>query len=343
MNHAHPEETQAYFLDQLCTISLVGGLGGVAVMMWQQDLLRYILAPQFHLPVLFGGITLIILVGIRAVLVWQAVGEMKSLPKNHGHDQHHHDHGHDHGHDQHHHDHGHDHGHDQHHHDHGHDQHHHGHAAALHQGHGHEHDHDHGWSPWRYAVLLLPIVMYFLDLPSRGFSIDYIAPRLTTVANLDVADFDPEMVADLIGQAGAPAGFGPLQAIASVAGGPSAGGGTIPLEFPELMQAAYVPSSRARLYRQTGRVLGQFVPGKTENTCTLVRWSMKCCQADAQPLNVVIISPEKLSGFAPLQWVEIEGKIQFRKRSDREEYIPVLQIKGRDAIRPAAEPAQLYL
>src|SRR5262249_12016728 len=33
-------------------------------------------------------------------------------------------------------------------------------------GHGHEH----GWNPWRYIVLLLPIVLYFLGLPNAGLT-----------------------------------------------------------------------------------------------------------------------------------------------------------------------------
>src|SRR5207248_10502010 len=64
---------------------------------------------------------------------------------DHGHDHHHH-HDHDHGHD---HDHAHDH-HDHHHHDH---------------DHAHDHGHSHGWTPAKYAVLLLPLVLYLLHLP----------------------------------------------------------------------------------------------------------------------------------------------------------------------------------
>lgn len=31
-------------------------------------------------------------------------------------------------------------------------------------------DHDHSWGPWRYAVLLLPVVLYAMNMPNKGFS-----------------------------------------------------------------------------------------------------------------------------------------------------------------------------
>ena len=107
--------------------------------------------------------------------------------------------------------------------------------------------------------------------------------------------------------------------------------------------SAFLPAQRALYEGRTGRLLGQFVPGNTPNTGSLVRVKMQCCAADAQPLNVVVIAPEPLTGLKPLQWVEIEGRIQFRKRRDHDEYLPVLQIKGRDQITPAEPPKNPYL
>jgi hypothetical protein len=34
--------------------------------------------------------------------------------------------------------------------------------------HNHDHDHDHGWAPWRYVVLLVPLMLYLLGLPSKA-------------------------------------------------------------------------------------------------------------------------------------------------------------------------------
>ena len=78
---------------------------------------------------------------------------------------------------------------------------------------------------------------------------------------------------------------------------------------------------------------------------------------NARALNAVIIAPEAedLTDFVPRigaqsdteltekereewkkngKWVRIEGQIQFRPRRDRrDEFVPVLQIKGRDSIK----------
>src|SRR5262249_54261500 len=53
-------------------------------------------------------------------------------------------------------------------HDHGHG---HGHSHAHGHSHSHAHGdgHDHGWAPWRYVVLLLPVVLYFLVLYNPAY------------------------------------------------------------------------------------------------------------------------------------------------------------------------------
>jgi hypothetical protein len=43
-----------------------------------------------------------------------------------------------------------------------------------------DHGHDHGWNPWRYIVLLLPVVLYFLDFPNGGFSAGYMVRGMHT-------------------------------------------------------------------------------------------------------------------------------------------------------------------
>src|SRR5262245_10474480 len=39
-------------------------------------------------------------------------------------------------------------------------------------------DHDHGWAPWRYAVLVLPVVLYSLGLPNKGLTSAAIDPKI---------------------------------------------------------------------------------------------------------------------------------------------------------------------
>ena len=97
--HTHAEERSTYYMEQLCTIGICGLLGGVAVMLYSQNILRFILAEYLHVYILWSGIVLLVLVALRALGLWQSVA---TLAVNHEHD-HDHDHGHEHDHD---HDHG---------------------------------------------------------------------------------------------------------------------------------------------------------------------------------------------------------------------------------------------
>ena len=243
--------------------------------------LSYILAPQFYGWVFAGGIALLVLSAIRAVCLWQEAGRANAHMHDHVHD-HHHDHDHVHEH-HHHHDHGHDHSHD------------HGHA------HDHGHDHDHGWTPARYAVLMLPIVLFFLGLPNSGFSEGRFAIGKETV--------DPSATR--------------LQ---------DKGGKAVELGFKELSNAALIPSARDELEGRTGILRGQYSP-KSDKQFTLFRVKMNCCAADAIPLQVPIISPENLTRLKPQEWVEVEGQIQFRKVEGSDKYLPVLLLKSADQVR----------
>src|SRR5438552_3756389 len=107
-DHVH-EEDSTYYLEQLFMVGICGALGGVAIMMYWQDRLKYILAPAFHPYVFWGGLVLLFLVAVRAVSLWKAAGTMPAA-HDHPHD-HEHEHGHDHDHEHHHH-HDHDHDHD---------------------------------------------------------------------------------------------------------------------------------------------------------------------------------------------------------------------------------------
>ncbi|HTK77133.1 MAG TPA: hypothetical protein VL371_17840 [Gemmataceae bacterium] len=292
-DHAHDHDHHhggSYYLDQLCTIGACGALGIIAVLMSSLKdsagnlRLSYILAPQFYGWVFAGGIALLILSAIRAICLWQEAGRAKAHVHDHVHD-HHHDH--DHAHEHHDHDHGHDHSHD------------HGHSHA--HGHGHDHDHDHGWTPARYAVLMLPIVLFFLGLPNSGFS----ANRFS------------------IGKESVDESATRLQ---------DKGGKAVELGFKELTNAALIPSAREELEGRTGILRGQYSP-KSDKQFTLFRVKMNCCAADAIPLQVPIISPENLTRLKPMEWVEVQGQIQFRKVEGGDKYLPVLLMKSADQVR----------
>jgi WD40 repeat protein len=221
-SHDHGAEGSTYYLEQLSNIGVSGALGGVCIMLWWQNRLGIILNSKFFLPVLLGGIALLVMVVLRAIAVWQSAGQTGHA-HDHGHD-HEHDHacGHDHDHDC-----GHEHAHAHEHgpacdHDHGHehaitaDPHHGGHGTHAHDhgiateplavaqaheehNHGsesveeHDHGHDHGWSPWRYAVLLLPVMLFLLNLPSSGgLTSGESAGKVETKGTVSAVAFSPD-------------------------------------------------------------------------------------------------------------------------------------------------------
>lgn len=269
-DHSHGDGN-AYYLDQLFTIAVCGALGGVAVMLWWSGKISLMLHPKFYLWVLLGGITLLVLVVLRAAAVWQSVDA-----PDHTHD-HDHDHahcGHDHGPCDH--DHGHDHSHD--------------------HGHGHDHDHEHGWAPWRYVVLLFPVVLYFLNLPNQGFSAD-------AGGSLNLEDFKaPDAVRST--------------------------GNLWNVGFAELQQASLTPESRDDYEGKTLALTGQY-SGNDPKRFSLVRYKIACCAADAVKLNAVIMidphSAEKIDPDAYRnQWVEVKGRVHFFQKPGSSEYVTAL-------------------
>jgi uncharacterized membrane protein YcgQ (UPF0703/DUF1980 family) len=312
--HVHDESYDpSYYTDQLCTIGVCGLLGGVAVMLYYQGMIRFILADYLHIYVLWSGFGLLGLTAIRAGFLWASVGRAGEA--------HHHDHCNDdpdvcdHDHD---HDHDHEHEHmeepaalalDHHHgHDHEHEHPQEDETASIAPDHGHDYGHSHAWRPWRYMVLCLPIFLYFLNLPNQGFS---------SVAAVDVEDSGRTVE--------------------------SKAGDVMKLEFKELERWAYNEVQRDFYEGRKGRLKGQFAPGKNDKTFGLVRFKITCCAADAIPLNVVIISPDSVTHVKNLQWVDVTGKIEFRKKRDKDEYVPVLQLQSRDDVQPTEPDYNPYI
>jgi hypothetical protein len=145
--HQHKHDS-SYYLEQLWTIGTCGALGIVMVLLWYYRVLAIFLDKKFHDPVLWGGLALLALVGVRAVDLWIASRRLKAVmpvansnqePTSHEdhenceHDHHHHEDHHDHEHEK--------------------------------AGNGHEYEHEHGWAPWRYAVLLVPTVLFLMKIP----------------------------------------------------------------------------------------------------------------------------------------------------------------------------------
>lgn len=330
MSHTHEESASSYYLEQLCMIAVGGALGLGAIVISLNGSLENLVVSLFQTSVLLGGIALVAVVAVRAVALWQSVGQAGV-----GHD-HHHDHSHEHEH-THTHECGHDHSHEpehthdcghEHHHDHDHHSEHahdHGHEHEhAHAGHHHahaDHGHDHGFYPVRYVILLLPITLMFLRMPSSQFNKDYQQAKLKEVAG------KLESQADNI----------ELAAIQDK------GGPVMYLDFKDLDRAGSSAESREFYEGKSGRIKGQFAPSASSNKIfTLVRFKMTCCAADAVPLKVVIVSPESITHVNPLDWVEVEGQIRFQQVRANE-YMPVLQVASSDKVMKTDPAPSLYL
>jgi hypothetical protein len=322
-SHAHSEAEGegTYFQDQIFTVLLSAGLGVVAVLMYRSNMLERILVPSFWKPVLAGGVAVIALAFIRAVSLWQLAGKApapfeEKKDAGHGH-SHSHSHAHSHGTD----DCGHDHGHEG---ECGHD-HSHGKNELAHAPHGdgdegHD-DHDHGWSPWKYIVLAIPIVLFALNLPKNGFS----ESRLDKEMKGGSLEQNPKRLA-----------------LAALVGGPAmtkALRKTEPLErtlrFKELIEAsAVIP--RQELYEgDIGTIRGQFyrLPN-TDREFTLFRVNMTCCAADSVILETRIVAPEPIT-HRPGDWVWVTGVISFQRDEAKKKWVPVLTLRSNDDVRPA--------
>jgi hypothetical protein len=214
-SHDHDHGGDTYFIDQLCMVGLSGAFGMICLCLWflQYNMLALMLGEQFHYYVLASGVVLVILAAARGAIHWQQSRD----PNFKGGCDHDHGHAHEHPH--------HDHGIQagapaqlalqtelklvQHGADCGHS-----HAPGESCGHDHDHkhpqneeaDHDHGWAPWRYVVILVPIILFLLGLPNKppsihadGHSIFAITPEAETYVRLTTLGDDTLSKVALIG------------------------------------------------------------------------------------------------------------------------------------------------
>jgi hypothetical protein len=308
-DHDHAHDPNSYYLEQLLTIAVCGALSAVTILWWWNGSMKLFLVEKYHLLVVFGAVLLLALVVIRAVALWRSVDAAVTVPLDdhpdascdheHGHCDH--DHAHEHEHAHHHHE------HHEHSHDHGHD-------------HDHDHDHSHGWAPWRFVVLLLPVVLYFLNLPNQTFS----AGLGDRVGNIQL-DLAKKVNSTGIAEIG----------------------------FAQLQQASLTAESRDFYEGKSITLTGQY-SGNDPKRFTLVRLKMACCAADAVPLNAVImIDPNSSERIDPDQyrnkWVQVTGLVHFFNRPGSNEYItalilyPTKEKPLSQFIETIAPPANQYL
>jgi hypothetical protein len=186
-------------------------------------------------------------------------------------------------------------------HDHQHEPHNHEHEDCEHDhddAHGHTHDHshggdghshDHGWWPIRYLALLIPLIL---------------SPF---VGALSASGVDPNSV-DLSRDF------------------PKAKGTIGRLRSDELNNVTNDAKLREYYEDKIAQITGMVVPSaSSDRWFTLQRLKIRCCAADAVPLNaVVIIDDSQIRDLPPEQrtlnfqalnrkWVEVTGQIAFQQ------------------------------
>ncbi len=325
MAHEHSHEDDSYYLDQLCMVALSGAFGGICLGLyyWKTDMLARLLGTQFHLFVVVSGFTLVGLAVLRAIALWVQVGKERhaALPHVvHTHDGHTHEHGdHDHGcagehvHD-------HDHAHSHEHHDHG------------------PEDHDHSWAPWRYVVLLVPLIFFLLGLPNKGPKA--VAMEATGLLSTDLAN---EAVGLLSPSA---PGWSQLVYVGYLSAD-QAKGAAEDWTFKDLSQAVTVaavspdPNVRAEWKDKNIRVIGMYSPSpQSDREFRLVRFKLTCCVADAIQLDLPILSKESIPGIKANSWVRVTGRVEFRNRLGK--MVPLIAVSNKQAVQPCAEDPNPY-
>lgn len=334
MAHDHSHDGDTYFLDQLCLIALSAAFGAICLGMyfWNTAMMARLLAPDFYPYVLAGGSALLVLAVLRAGVLWIEVAKKPAVAAHshdHGH-THHHDHGHDH-------DHGHEHAHGEHHHhhDHGHD---HGHA----HDHAHDHapahshdDHDHGWAPWRYALLLVPIMLFLLGLPDRDKQVKAGQALSTSTEAIEFAG--------LMGHIDNPLDQAALVAAVMLDQGkieePKG------FDFKNLEALATSAQQRELMKGTTAQVVGQFAPvGGTDRMFYLARFKIQCCGADAVQVSVPVVCREKIPAtFASNDWVKVTGKIDFRERPGGGGFTTILIVPRAELIKKTGPERDPYI
>ncbi|MDY3552845.1 hypothetical protein R5W24_001934 [Gemmata sp. JC717] len=318
-SHAGCQSPRDYFTEQLLTIFVCGGLGFVAIQLYRSDMLRHILAPQFHLPVLIGGIVVFVLVLLRAITVWREAGELVPVDSNDPTCRENHVH-----------------------------------TASCNHLPGlpgapntdenlvddHGHSHDMSWVFARMLILVFPITLYFLGIPNTGLSADaqraalgnevelQSSADLAQLASTATVKSEEEKDGIRVRVLQTDKGFQirevteknkpPVYSVVAQAG--------IEMRFNDLTEAAFSEDKRRSYAGSTAILEGRFNP-LSDKQFTLFRQKMTCCGQDSVMLKVRIISPQVVSRNY-FDWVRVKGVIDFVKAPGAEErYVPVLRLQ----------------
>lgn len=294
-HHHHHDDEDPYYVDQLSQIALTSAFGGICLLLYfvRTEMLDLMLSSRFNIYVLAGGLVLLSLALIRAFCLW-GESRAEACADCHAHD-HDHLHAHDDGHD-----HSHEHGQDGSHahgHTHAHGHHHH------HHGHGHD-DHDHGWAPWRYVVLMVPVILFVLGLPNK-------APAVV----IPTGDVQIEHLVDARAAATfvslAPEPFAPVMSAATLLHVPEDTPMNIP--FRRLFDSQGKADERDLFKNKFVMIKGKFrgQPG-SDKVGYVARFLRQCCSADMIQITIPIVSKQSMAKIADDSWVIVRGRVDYQ-------------------------------
>ncbi|MBM4069316.1 MAG: hypothetical protein FJ271_10270 [Planctomycetes bacterium] len=199
------------------------------------------------------------------------------------------------------------------------------HADCEHQcGHAH---HDHDWAPWRYVIVLVPIILFLLGLPNKLPELrgDAVAVDLTqeamSYASLVAASQRPSSAALALGALFAePAvDIAPTILVSSLA---KANLGTREQWLGELV-----------------RVEGRFDPTTNPRQFEIERYVRACCIADVQRVSALVVCREPAPAFPVKQWLAVTGRVNFRNSAHG--VVTVLEVANMKAIVPGPPQSPL--
>ena len=307
-SHTHAPVEDPYYLDQLCLVGLSAAFGGIclALCTWQRPMLKLILNQEQFVPYIAGsGIVLVLFAVVRAVLLWIEVGKGAA----HAHQatgsatescascsDHHH----------------------------------------PSENHGHSHgDHEHSWAPWRYFLLLVPIVLFLMGLPNE---------MMVSAASIDASNLSQHPTE--IGAAACVA-MGPswsqvvLLSLTEQLGKHESGEAEM-IDFQTLEGVAYRDDFRNHFRGKRVWVKGQFAPDPSNSKLFyLVRRRIQCCYADSIMLNVPMLAKESIQHVNQNDWIKVTGTIDYFK--DDKGYHTLLRVNSRKNVEKTERDPEWYL
>lgn len=146
---------------------------------------------------------------------------------------------------------------------------------------------------------MLPVVLYFLNLPNGTFSTGAYASMMASTG----VGGEGSQVANKEGFVNG---------------------------FKEIIDATYDAKAREAMEGKTGSLKGKYGPISNKQF-NLYRVKMSCCAADAVPIPIIVVSEENITHVRPADWVEVEGKITFQ--NVRGKYVAVLYLKSADQVK----------